>query len=182
MNIIEIDGIDKCKYDSDYSEYDDTDTPNFTLSIVKTNQYRTLCNNEKKIITLKLLNMTYFTLFDMDITDIACILLKDALITNKTITTIDLILCDITDIGALALAEVLNSEHKNKGHGNKTITTFNLANKRNDNVNIMGEIGMYALLNAVHNSKYLLYVHFEHNKEGVIISKLSTMLFTPLDI
>ena len=169
MNIIEIDGIDKCEYDSDYSEYDDTDTPNFTLSIVKTNQYRTLCNNEKNIMTLKLLNLTHFLLFNMDISDIACILLKDALITNKTITKIDLQLCDITDIGALALAEVLNSENKNKGHGNKTITTFYLNNNYGDNVNIMGKIGMEAFMDAVFSSEYLLYFGLEHNKDDAII-------------
>ena len=81
-------------------------------------------------------NITHFHLVNvkngLNLSDIDCILLRDALIKNTTVTSIHINWCRISDIQAIILSEIINSDYINNGTGTKTIISFTIVFKKGD--------------------------------------------------
>lgn len=142
-----------------------------SLSIVNYNHSHSQTQNQNykyenidKIISLTLSNnITSLIFYNISISDISFLLLRNALITNTKITNIEICHCFLSDIGAIALSEVINStyininnnknndKNNNKNKGNKSIASIIL------NVFAIGKIGINALLKAIKNNSYILH-------------------------
>ena len=118
------------------------------------------------IITLNISYISQIILEDVKLSDIGCILLRDALIKNTSVKSI-YIEGTISDIQAIILSEVINSDYISKGHGNKTITEFSIYIKDTYNDDILSsisKIGIRALLQALNKNNFI--VAFRLTKES----------------
>ena len=131
---------------------------NMSLSIVNHNHnhnHNDKYKNIDNIISLDISNnITSLIFYNMYISDISFILIRNSLITNTKITNIEICHCFISDIGAITLSEVINSEYTNTNtntnKGNKSISSIIL------NSIVIGKIGINALLKAIKNNRYIL--------------------------
>jgi hypothetical protein len=105
-----------------------------------------------ELLTLNIPNITSFTLDNEILSDIGCILLRDALIKNTTITCIDISCCNINDIQAIIVSDVINSDYIKNGKGNKTITNFTIMI---DDTSKISKIGIKALLQALNKNNFI---------------------------
>ena len=126
---------------------------NMSLTIDKKSKGTSFIMDVNEILILKLPNVTSFRLWNAILTDIGCILLRDALIKNTTIIDIDIDCDSINDIQAIILSDIVNSDYITKGKGNKTITKFEIYIKGDDCA--ISKIGIKALLQALNKNNFI---------------------------
>jgi hypothetical protein len=119
------------------------DTMSLSLTIDKGKIKEKSIMDIDTVLKLNISNVTILNLYNINIGDIAAILLRNSLITNTTITSIIIDKCQLSDIGTIALSEVISSS-------NKTISSIKLQLKT------ISKIGINSILKSIKTNKYIL--------------------------